>query len=73
MLVARPTSIDDLLGLMPEQGIPWIRIGALAYAESLKSGCDLVCPYADATEESNFWHLGYIGAEVIRFFPKEMP
>lgn len=61
-------SIDDLLGLMPPEGHPWIHLGALAYAESLKSGSLIVCPYADATEEANYWHLGFIGAQVLESY-----
>lgn len=59
-------SIDDLLGLMPPEGRPWIHLGALAYEESFKSGVPIACPYADATEESEYWHLGFIGAQIVR-------
>lgn len=61
----RTPDIDDLLGLMPDEGVPWIRLGALAWHESAKSGVVITCPYAEQSEESAYWHMGYIGAQVL--------
>lgn len=62
-------SIDDLLVLMPPEGRLWIRFGALAYERSLKMNELISCPYSAATDESEFWYVGYIGAQCLnRYF-----
>lgn len=61
----RIPAIDDLIGLMPAEGVPWIRMGALAWIEAAKSGVEIDCPYAAQSEEFAYWHMGYIGAQVL--------